>query len=621
MKISSAKIATIVALCFMWTPLQSHAGIERVEPPHWWVGMQNTSVELLIYGDNIGAYDVQLASSDTARAKISKRTRTDNPNYLFVTLDIATNAAAGVLTLNFTHPDRATLQHHYELKARQFDPQKHQGFSNRDLIYLLTPDRFANGDPRNDSHPNYRDRLNRADPYGRHGGDLQGIIDHLDYLQSLGVTQLWLNPVVENAMQEASYHGYAGTDFYKVDPRYGSNALYQTLAAQARARGIGLIIDLVPNHSGIDHWWLRDMPAADWVNHGGKFVETNHMRETLQDIHAARADQQAFTDGWFVPTMPDLNQRNPLLANYLTQNAIWWIESAQLSGIRVDTWSYSDKDFLRQWVASILTEYPRLTIVGEEWSTDPNILAYWQRGQKNADGYSTQIPSLFDFPLQADLIASLAEQESWNSGLVKLYRSLSRDRVYADASALTIFADNHDMSRVHTQLGHDPALTRMALTLVATLRGIPQIFYGTEILMANPGTDSHGVIRTDFPGGWSGDKVNAFTGKGLSTEARAMQAYVRQLFSWRKTATAIHTGALRHYAPKDGVYTFFRFNNAERWMIVVNKNATAKMLDTNPLREDLAGYKSATEVFSQRTTPLREGLSLAAKSVTIFRIQ
>ncbi|UTA47727.1 cyclomaltodextrinase C-terminal domain-containing protein [Simiduia sp. 21SJ11W-1] len=587
--------------------------------------MAQPELELMVYGKAIASYQpkatfTSASAADGKALPITHVTRTNNEDYLFITLDLAGIQTQGTALLTFNHAQQPALTYKYAIKSRSNTGASRKGFDGRDFIYLITPDRFANGDPTNDTLAAYADKPDRADPYGRHGGDLQGIINQLDYLQSLGVTQLWLNPVTENAMPKSSYHGYAATDLYKIDPRYGDLARYRELAEQARARGMGLIIDLVPNHIGLQHWWMHDLPSDDWINNGGQFVATNHMRESLQDPHAARADQRAFQEGWFVPSMPDLNQRNPQLATYLTQNAIWWIETAALSGIRVDTWSYSDKAFLKRWVADILHEYPGLTLVGEEWSTDPEIIAYWQAGKYNSDGYQTQLPSLFDFPLQLDLMAALTEPESWNTGLVKLYRVLARDGRYANAQALTIFLDNHDMSRAYTQLGHNPALTRMALTLLATLRGIPQMFYGTEILMGNPGTDSHGVIRSDFPGGWPGDNTNGFTGHRLSDDAKATQDYVRDLFQWRKTATAIHTGKLRQYAPKNGTYAFFRYDNRSRFLIALNKNPARHALDLTPMQPDLAGFTQARDVLAGKVYPLDKDLPLAATSATIFEL-
>lgn len=606
-----------LAVITLFHSLSSHAGIDHIEPPHWWVGMHNARLQLMVHGDNIGQFEPELQRSDV---RIESVERTDNPNYLFINLSIPAGTQAQDVALNFRYTDGSLVQRTYTLKARKPESATRRGFDQSDLIYLAMPDRFANGDPSNDTNKALGDAPNREDPYGRHGGDLQGLTQHLDYLAGLGVTQLWLNPVLENKRPASSYHGYAISDLYQVDPRLGGNAAYLQLSAAAAIKGIGLIADLIPNHIGNGHWWMQDLPAKNWLN-GAAFHPTSHMRESLQDPYAVESDKQAMERGWFVPSMPDLNQRNPLLANYLIQNAIWWIEEAGLSGLRIDTWPYSDKQFLQDWSKKILAEYPNLNMVGEEWSLDPAIIAYWQAGKTNWDGYQNQLPSLFDFPLQNEMVAALKENESWNSGMIKLYRALARDALYAAPEKLTIFTDNHDMSRIHTQLDHDPALTRMALALTATLRGTPQVLYGAEILMSNPGTDSHGVIRTEYPGGWPDHQVNAFTGKGLSPEQKQTQTYFRNLFNWRKTATAIHHGRTQHLAPKDGIYAFARFTDQERWLILVNKNPQSQSLDSHWLNPLLGGGSRLTEALSQQSLKLKNTLTVPGKQVTIYRVE
>lgn len=611
------KFTVGLALLITWPITLAAASIERIDPPNWWAGMHNQTVQLLIHGEGIGGYEVDIDATDVILQSVD---RTDNANYLFATLKISPSFNKEFVTLKFEQAGEEDIVYQYPIFEREPDSAQRAGFGKHDLIYLITPDRFANGDTSNDASAAMGDELNRGKEFSRHGGDLQGILNNLDYLASLGVTQLWLNPVLENRQPESSYHGYAITDHYKIDPRYGSNEDYVALSMAAQKRGIGLIADSVPNHCGSGHWWMKDLPSTDWINFEGKFSPTNHMRETVQDPYAANSDKVQFTDGWFVPTMPDLNQRNPLVANYLIQNAIWWIETAQLTGLRIDTWSYSDKQFLSQWSARILAEYPNLNMVGEEWSTDPSTIAYWQRDAKNTDGYRSDLPSLFDFPLQTNLVAALKEPESWNTGLIKLYKTLAADYHYANPKDLTTFVDNHDMNRIMTQLDDDPELAKMAITLLASLRGIPQVFYGTEIGMSHTGTDSHGAIRADFPGGWKGDPVNAFTGKGLSAAQQQSLSYFSKLFNWRKTATAIHNGDTQHLAPKDGIYSFARFNSAERWLIVVNKNNEPKALSYQYLEPLTAAGTYAKEIFSDREFALESGITIAAKRVQIYRI-
>jgi Glycosidases len=421
-------------------------------------------------------------------------------------------------------------------------------------------------------------------------------------------------------MPEASYHGYAITDFYRVDPRFGSNELYRRLAGEARAQGVGLVMDVVLNHCGSEHWWIKDPPTPDWINHGGRFVATTHARESLQDPHAAEADRVAFTDGWFVATMPDLNQRNRHLAAYLVQNTLWWIEYAGLSGLRVDTYPYSDRGFLAEWSRRVTAEYPNLGVVGEEWTSNPITLAYWQRGNRPRDGYVSSLPGVFDFPLQEAIRDGLREPEGWGTGLRRIYRTLASDAVYADPSRLVVFADNHDMSRLPTSLDDRVDLTRMALALVLTTRGTPQIYYGTEILMRNPGTEDHGVIRGDFPGGWRGDARNAFTGAGLEPEARAMQDYVRTLLQWRRTSPALREGSLTHFYPIDGLYVYFRRAPAQTVMVVLNANETTQTVDARRYAEALGGASTATDVVSHRSHELARGVVVEPRSATVLEL-
>ncbi|MBT1064762.1 cyclomaltodextrinase N-terminal domain-containing protein [Bowmanella sp. Y26] len=597
-------------------PVLADLQLKHVEPANWWVGMHSSQLQIMLYGEQVSGYQPSL---DYPGVKLVKAERVDSPNYLFLTLNLAKDVKPGLIPIKLSQGDHVALVSDYPLLTRDNASAERQGFSNKDSIYLITPDRFANGDLSNDSAPGLEDKLNRAALGGRHGGDLQGIINHLDYIQAMGFTQIWLNPVVENAMPSYSYHGYAATDLYRVDPRYGSNALYQQLAQQAKARGIGVIIDVVLNHIGSQHWWMRDLPSADWLNFAGQFVPTTHRREALHDPYANEWDKRHFSDGWFVETMPDLNQRNPLLATYLIQNSIWWVEYAGLSGIRIDTYSYSDPDFLSQYTARLMAEYPNLNMVGEEWTLNPSIVAYWQRGTQRHDGYQSALPSLFDFPLQAAVVGGLTNKENWNSGLREIYLSLANDYLYGHPQDLVVMPDNHDMSRIFTQLREDPQLWRMAMVLFATVRGTPQFFYGTEILLANPNSDDHGEIRADFPGGWPGDKQNALTGNNLSTDASSAQAYMRKLLNWRKTAQAVHNGRFVHYAPLDGSYSYFRLSEKHNLLVVLNKNDQSIKLDLARMQESLKGFTSAKEVLSGQTAALPDIL-VPGRSAGIYEL-
>ncbi|MEM9260128.1 MAG: alpha-amylase family glycosyl hydrolase, partial [Bacteroidota bacterium] len=453
--------------------------IERVEPPNWWVGFENTELQLLVYGQDIGHLKPVV---EYPGVSVKQVIRTENDHYLFLYLNVSPNTRPGKFPIIFTSKGLEVLRRDYELLPRKAGAAEVAGFDNTDVMYLITPDRFANGDPDNDAVAEMKEGLNREYKGGRHGGDIKGIWDNLDYISDMGFTAIWVNPVLENNMEQYSYHGYYTTDFYRVDPRFGSNESYRDLGAAAGAKGVKLIMDMILNHCGSNHWFVLDPPTKDWINYGGEYVNTSHRRTTVQDVHASAYDQKRFSDGWFVQTMPDLNQRNPLFGTYLIQNSIWWVEYAGLAGIRMDTYPYSDAEYLSQWSCALMREYPNFSIVGEEWSPQPAIVSYWQAGKENHDGYASCLPNLMDFPLQEAMRSSLAgEHESWNDPWIKLYETLALDFLYPAYDDLVVFPDNHDMARIFTQVGHDYALWQLALTYVLTTRGIPQVYYGTEI--------------------------------------------------------------------------------------------------------------------------------------------
>ncbi|MGL6222206.1 MAG: glycoside hydrolase family 13 protein [Steroidobacteraceae bacterium] len=593
--------------------------IERIEPPSWWVGMKDDRLQLLVYGQRVAELQPEIAHPGVT---ITGTERVENSDYLFVNLRIAPETAPGPLQIFFRKGKAKVASRTYVLNAREPGSATRAGFGPRDVIYLAMPDRFANADPANDSVAGMHDKLDRTESLGRHGGDIKGIEKHLDYIAGMGFTQLWLNPVLENNQPGITYHGYAISDFYKVDPRFGDNEAYRRMVAAARERGVGVIKDVVLNHAGSAHWWMQDLPSQEWFNNDSTFKPTTHVREAMQDPHAAQADRDIFTDGWFVATMPDMNQRNPLLANYLIQNTLWWVEYAGLSGLRIDTYSYSDHTFLTEWSRRVTEEYPNLGIVGEEWSGSPVTVSYWQRGRKPPDGYVSYLPALFDFPLAEAVNAALLEKEDWGTGMRRIYRTLSYDGLYADPYQLVVFPDNHDVSRLFTVLGKRVDLTKMAIAFFLTTRGTPQLYYGTEILMHNPaGSDDHGLYRQDFPGGWAGDTVNAFTGEGLTDAERDMQAYVRTLLQWRRTATAVHDGKLTQFAPMDGIYVYFRHNDAQTVMVVLNNTDQAHTVATQRFQEVIGKATTGTDVVSGKAHALAEGIATAAHSATILELK
>ncbi|KPM48180.1 glycoside hydrolase family 13 protein [Jiulongibacter sediminis] len=590
--------------------------IQHLEPANWWVGMNEPFLQLLVHGENIAEYSPSLKYKGV---ELLASHKTDNPNYLFLDLQIGSKTKAGSINIHF-NKDNDSFTQEFELKERKSQSAGREGFNTSDAIYLITPDRFVNGDPSNDTVEGYTDALNRAEEYGRHGGDIQGMINSLDYIADLGFTAIWPMPLEENEMDQWSYHGYAITDFYQIDPRFGSNESYVELSQKASQKGLKLIKDVVLNHCGSGHWWMDDMPAKDWINYGGEYKNTNHRREVVRDIHAAQADKELYTRGWFVESMPDMNQQNPMMANYLIQNCIWWIETAELGGFRVDTYPYSDASFLSRWSKRIMTEYPNFNITSEEWSTNPAITSYWQKGKQNPDGYQSYVPTPMDFPLQEALVKGLNEELGWNTDLNRVYHSVSNDFLYADASKLLIFPDNHDMSRIYTQLHENDKYYKMAMVMMATMRGIPQIYYGTEVLMANPNSDSHGEIRGEFPGGWSDHTANAFTGQNLTEKQKEAQKLIKTLFNYRKNTPALHEGKLLHFTPENGVYVYFRYTDSQKVMVIFNKNPKTQQLDLTRFAEMLEGISEGKDILSGETVDLKQPLTLDMETARVIEI-
>ena len=609
-------IVTFLISVFIYLIGYSDYNIERLEPPFWWTGMENTELQLMVYGQDISDLDPRFTYPGVWLKRVVS---VQNPNYLFITLEISEDALPGTLKIDFFRNGKSVISHSYTLYEREERSAQRQGFNTSDVIYLITPDRFANGDASNDKIIGYADTLDRSDPQARHGGDIQGIIDRFDYMNEMGFTAIWLNPVLENAMPRTSYHGYATTDFYKIDPRFGTNELYRELGKLCKEKDIKLVMDMIMNHCGSEHWWMKDLPSGDWIHFGGDFVVTNHRRTTVQDPYAAPSEKKLFEEGWFVSAMPDMNQDNPLLAQYLIQNSIWWIEYAHLQGVRHDTHSYPDKEFMSEWSCAIMQEYPDFNIVGEEWSPNPALVAYWQKGKDNPDEYTSCMPSMMDFPTQMTLVESLNDPEAWNKGFIRLYENLANDFLYADPYNLVIFADNHDMSRFYTQVNEDYGLFKMGMAYILTMRGIPQIYYGTENLMSNPGSDAHGVIRSDFPGGWQGDEVNAFTGEGLSELQQEALDYLKTILNWRKTKECIHSGDLIHYNPLNGVYVYFRFNNDEKVMVVMNKNENSAKPDMKRFLELPLDQTNCLDVISGKEYFI-DNLEVPARSVLILEL-
>lgn len=602
--------------------------IERVEPPNWWVGFKNNQLQLLIKHPNIGNYTVQLTHPGVYIDKVNKA---KSPNYLFIDLTLSNTAKEGKFNLVFTSEEGNELKHTYELKAREKSAEEYVGFNSTDVVYLITPDRFANANSANDTFENLNEKTtNRKDDYARHGGDIAGITKHIDYIADMGFTAIWSSPLLINDMHRGSYHGYAMTDFYQVDPRFGTLEEYRQLADEGRKRGIKLIMDQVANHCGLEHWWMKDLPFEDWVNYQKHYEEniddwnwkvtktSNHRRTSNQDPYASQLDKEGMTDGWFVATMPDLNQRNPFMANYITQNSIWWIETLGLGGIRQDTYPYPDKEFMSDWAGAIMKEYPNFNIVGEEWSYNPLLISYWQDGKENKDGYDSNLRSSMDFAMQSLVVQALNEEESWDKGLVKIYEGLANDFAYHNPKDIMVFPDNHDMSRIFTQLKGNIANTKMALSFYLMMPRTPQLYYGTEILMedfAKPG--DHGLIRTDFPGGWEGDPVNVFTGEGLTADQKDMQAFLKKVLNYRKTSKAIHDGETIHFAPRGGLYVLSRILDDEIVTIVLNKSERTSV-NVEMLKEVGLEAKIGKDIITGKEMTFEGEILINPKGVTLL---
>jgi len=592
---------------------QAEKQINRIDPPNWWVGFKTSKLQLLVYGKNIGESQLEL---NYKGVKLLKTHPVENKNYLFVDLDISPKTKPGNVKLNFTK-GKEKFSYNYELKARVKNSAQRQGFNSSDVIYLIMPDRFSNGNPDNDNVSTMLEKANRKNKDGRHGGDIQGIINHLDYIHDMGFTTIWSNPVLENNMPGYSYHGYAITDFYHVDPRHGSNSKYLEMVDKSHNKGMKVIMDMVFNHCGTGNYLIKDMPMKDWVHQFDQFTRTNYRAMVTADPYKSDYDTQLLEKGWFDSSMPDLNQDNPFVANYLTQNAIWWIEYAGLDGIRIDTHPYPEKNYMSNLCKRINDEYPNFNVVGEVWIQSEALTAYWQKDAPNKDGYNSNLKSVMDFPMMFAMQKAFTEKEGWKEGIARLYYVLAQDLVYPNPGNNVVFFDNHDIDRYFSFINYNPNIYKMALSFLLTTRGIPQIYYGSEILMDGFGSEGHGTIRKDFPGGWKDDKINAFTQEGLTKEQIDAQNFMKKLVNWRKTNKAVQQGKLMQFIPDNGVYVMFRYTKDEAVMLILN-NRYEQTINTERYNEILNQYtKGHDVVFDQDLTNLKT-INIPAKSARII---
>ena len=594
----------------------SFAQIERIEPPNWWENMNLNQVQIMFYGKNIAQNKV-LVSNGVVITDVRK---TENPNYLFVTIDTK-DILAQNLVFTFSNGKKSFAKN-FEIKPRNPQSKFRKSYDSSDVIYLLMPDRFANGNPNNDSTNDTQEKGNRSEPGGRHGGDIQGIINNLDYLKNLGVTAVWPTPLCEDNDERYSYHGYGQSDVYRIDPRYGTNEDYVRMSKELHKRGMKNIMDYVTNHWGWKHWMYNDLPTYDWIHQFPGYSQSNYRMTTQFDPNASQIDAKNCMDGWFVKSMPDLNQSNPLVLQYLTQNAIWWIEYADLDGFRVDTYSYNDKEGIAQWTKAITDEYPHFNIVGEVWMHSQAQMAYWQKDSKIGaiESYNSYLPSVMDFTLH-DAFGTVFNEDkaSWDKGIIKIYDNFTNDFLYPNPNNLLTFIENHDTQRFN-HLYNDINKYKMALTLIATVRGIPQVYYGSEIGMKGNKDNGDADIRQDFPGGWNGDSNNAFTKAGRTSEQDAYHQFTAQLFNWRKTKQVIHTGKTTHYIPENNVYVYFRYNETESVMVVINNSSEKQTFKTNRFQENILKYKNGTDVLSNKTFNLQNDITIEAKSSLILEL-
>lgn len=577
----------IIIVLALFAMLQTAFAIEvkKVEPAFWWADMKETELQVMLYGENIAKSEVSITAQT---AKIKEVVKLENPNYLLLYLNLA-DAKAEKFDIILTQGKQKKVVN-YELRNRKPNSSERVGFNSSDVLYLIMPDRFANGDTSNDVVKGMKEAIvDRNEPFARHGGDFKGVSDHIDYISNLGVTAIWFNPVLENDMPEGSYHGYAATDYYKVDRRFGTNEEFVALVDKAHNNGLKVVMDMIFNHCGSEHFFFTDKPSSDWFNYSDKYVQTSYRTTTQYDPYVLEADKKWAVDGWFVETMPDLNQRNRHVAKYLIQNSIWWIEYGGIDGIRQDTHPYADFDMMAEWCATVTKEYPDFNIVGETWYGNSPAIAYWQKDSKLSAPRNSNLRCVMDFPLMGAMNKAFDEETNWEAGMTRLYEILGQDFLFANPMELLIFLDNHDTSRFFKNEEETENFTRykQALAFLLTTRGIPQIYYGTEIFMPADKAEGDGKLRNDFPGGWADDSKNAFTAAGRSAKENKAFDYTSKLLNWRKGNEVISKGTLKHVAPTNGVYVYERSYNGKSVVVMMSGVNEDKTMDMALYREIL----------------------------------
>jgi glycosidase len=599
-----------------------------VYPTNWWVGMKNPKLQLMIHGDKVGIFS-KVAISDPS-VKLVKYTRAENVNYVFIDLLISGNTKPGKFSITLSdNSNKQTIVYELKTRDREDGRTRIKGVNSADFVYLLIPDRFSNGDPSNDVISSYRDnRSDRKSMFARHGGDFKGIENHIDYFKQLGVSTLWLTPVVENDMplqkeqgnEIAGYHGYWFTDHYSIDKRFGGNEGYKAMIDKLHRNGMKIIQDAVYNHVGDMHWFVLDPPMKDWLNQWPKLTVTNHRDETLYDPYASEYDRKVMLDGWFVPHLPDLNQRNPFVATFLIQHAIWTTEEFGIDGWRVDTYKYCDEHFLNNINSALEKEFPNITVFGEASTNSVVGNAYFTRNNI-ATGFHHNAEGVLDFQICYAMLAGMNETFGWTNGVNKLYMTLAQDLLYKQPMNNCIFLDNHDMDRIFSVVDEDWKRFKMGMNWLLTLRGIPQLYYGTEVLMKNKKTNTDATVREDFPGGWPDDnaKQNRFTKEGRTDMQEQTFNYVSGLAQFRKNSSAITSGRTMQFLPKNGVYVYFRYDNKQTVMVITNTSDKQMKPDLNVLAERVKGFSQARDVVTGKTISLNE-LSLDAKESFVLEL-
>ena len=573
--------------------------IKHVEPLSWWVGM-NTPLQIMVNGEGISDYDVTIMPKDRGVA-VTAVHKADSPNYLFVDVAIAADAEAGSYNLCFTNGKRK-YEYPYLIASREEGSRERGSFTTADWVYLIMPDRFANGNPDNDSTSDTAEKAQRSAPWRRHGGDLQGMMEHLDYIADLGATAIWSTPLLLDNEDGTSYHGYSCSDYYLIDPRFGTNEMFKEYVDECHKRNLKVIMDIVPNHSSTTHWWYDDQPFKDWTHKWDKYTQSNWTFSTNMDFNASKSDLYQMESGWFDRSMADMNLDNPYLLHYFKQWAVWWIEFSGLDGLRVDTYPYNEKMPMSEWCKAVMAEYPNMNIVGEVWTSSIPQLAYWQGDNYNKDGFNSHLKSIMDFPLHDAIRSAMTESGShvgWGQGMTRIYDILSHDFVYHDLQNMMIMAANHDTDRIGDVCEGDSRKMKIAHTLLATLRGMPQILYGDELMFRSTDrSKGHPTLRIDFPGGWKGDKRNLFDASQHVGAEKDVYDYTRHIMNWRKEKEVIHSGKTLHFIDRNNTYAYFRYNDSDVVFVFINNTDAVQLVPWSRYAEIAADLTVGRDVMT-----------------------